>query len=88
MTLSPEFDPDTTEYSAETENATNSITATPEDEDATVVITCGEQTYESGDSITWEEGENLVTIEVTSGTEEMTYEITVTKSEEEDDDDQ
>ena len=38
LTLTPTFDPNTTEYTATTTNATNTVTATPEDEDATVTI--------------------------------------------------
>ena len=35
LMLTPPFDPDTTEYTATTTNATNTVIATPKDEDAT-----------------------------------------------------
>ena len=41
LMLTPPFDPDTTEYTATTTNATNTVIATPKDEDATVTILNG-----------------------------------------------
>lgn len=63
-----------------TSAATNKITATPEDEDATVEILVGETEIESGDSATWSAGENTVTITVTNGNVEKVYTVTVTKT--------
>lgn len=80
MTLTPTFDKDVEEYSATTTNASNTVTATPEHEEAEVVITCGEEEYDSGDAITWETGENEVEIAVTNGDDTKTYTVTVTKS--------
>ena len=62
-----------------TSAATNKITATPEDEDATVEILVGETEIESGDSATWSAGENTVTITVTNGDATKVYTVTVTK---------
>lgn len=67
------------EYTATTTNATNAITATPTDEDATVAIDVDDTTVVSGASATWAEGENIVTITVTNGDEEIIYTVTVTK---------
>ena len=79
LTLTPTFDSDTTEYEVTTSAATNKITATPEDEDATVEILVGETEIDSGDSATWSAGENTVTITVTNGEAEKVYTVTVTK---------
>lgn len=80
LTLSPAFDKDVTEYTAETTNATNKVTATPADETATVEITVGETEIDNGSSATWETGENVVTVKVTDGSVSKTYTVTVTKS--------
>ncbi len=79
LTLTPTFDPDVTEYAVTTANATNKVTATAEDEDATIVITNGETTVENGQSATWEAGENTLTVTVTNGETEKVYTVTVTK---------
>lgn len=80
LTLTPEFDPDTTEYTATTTNATNTVTATPEDGDATVTILNGETPVENGTAATWTEGDNTLTITVKNGTVQKVYTVTVTKS--------
>ena len=67
------------EYEVTTSAATNKITATPEDENATVEILVGETEIDSGDSATWSTGENTVTITVTNGDQEKVYTVTVTK---------
>lgn len=69
-----------TVYTATTANATNTITATPADEDAEVTITVGETEIENGSAATWETGANTVTIEVVNGAVSKTYTVTVTKS--------
>lgn len=66
------------EYTATTSNATNKITATPTDETAEVEILVGETEVENGESATWDEGENVVTITVTGTTDETVYTVTVT----------
>ena len=80
LSLTPEFDSEVTEYTATTENATNKVTATPTDENATVTILVGETEIENGASATWETGENVVTITVENGEESTVYTVTVTKS--------
>lgn len=64
----------------DTSNNTNKVTATPTDENATVVITLGESQIQNGTSATWAVGENVLTITVTNGTSETIYIVTVTKS--------
>lgn len=68
-----------TEYTATTTNATNTITATPEDEGAKVSILNGETPVTNGTAATWQEGANTVTITVTNGEAEEGYTVTVTK---------
>lgn len=80
LALTPAFDPDTAEYTANTTNATNTITATPEDEKAAVTILNGETPVNNGAAATWAEGANTVTITVKNGTAQKVYTVTVTKS--------
>ena len=80
LTLTPTFDPDTTEYTANTTNATNTITATPEDESAEATILNGETPVTNGSAATWSEGANTVTITVKNGTAQKVYTVTVTKT--------
>ena len=80
LTLNPTFDPDTADYTATTTNTTNTITATPEDDGATVAILNGETPVENGKSATWSEGENTVTFTVKNGAEQKVYTVTVTKT--------
>lgn len=80
LTLTPEFDPDVTEYTVTTTNASNKVTATPESADAEMEITANDVEIESGDSVTWDEGTNEVVIEVTGDDGTETYTVTVTAS--------
>ena len=79
LTLAPTFDPDVTEYTTTTINATNTITATPEDEDAAVTILNGETHVTNGSAATWTDGANTVKVTVKNGTAEKVYTVTVTK---------
>ena len=79
LTLTPSFDENTTSYTATTTNATNTITATPVDNTATVEISCNGNDYESGDAISWVTGENEVEITVSKGGASKVYTVTVTK---------
>ena len=79
MTLTPNFDSEVEAYTAATSNASNKVTATPTDDDATVEILVGETEIENGSNASWEEGENTLTITVTNGTSETVYTVTVTK---------
>lgn len=81
MTLTPAFDPSVLEYTAATANATNKITAVAADAGDTVTIEVGETEIESGQSASWSEGENTVTIKVTDRDDAdntTEYEVTVT----------
>lgn len=79
LTLSPAFDKNVTDYTTSTTNATNTITATASDSNATVEIKVGETAVDNGGSATWSSGENIVTIKVTNGSAEKIYTVTVTK---------
>jgi len=63
-----------------TNNATNTITATPADANADVVITVNGEPHENGTAFTWEADENEVVITVTNGDETLTYTVGVTAS--------
>lgn len=81
LTLSPSFNKSVMIYTAETTDATNTITATAMDGEATIEIDLNDGTaVENGTAATWEAGENTVNITVTSGSETETYTVTVTKS--------
>ena len=67
------------EYTATTANATNKVTATPTDPYATVAILNGETEVENGESASWAEGENTLTITVSGGAPDTVYTVTVTK---------
>lgn len=79
LTLTPEFDPTKTAYTATTTNSTNAITATAPD-GVSVEIKVGETAIENGGRATWEDGENTVTVTATAGKSEKVYTVTVTKS--------
>lgn len=79
LALTPAFAQNVTNYTCETTNATNTITATPAT-GCSVAITVNDTAIESGDSVTWETGENTVVAVVTRGTASRTYTVTVTKS--------
>lgn len=81
LTLSPEFKPDTTSYTASTSNASNTINAITSDAGATVAISLNDEVVSNGSALTWESGSNTVEITVTAadGTT-ASYIVTVTKS--------
>ena len=79
LVLSPEFSPDTLEYSVTTSNATNKVTATAKDSMAEVVIKLGEAVINNESSPTWVSGENTITVIVTNGISETMYTVIVTK---------
>ena len=67
------------EYSAETSNASNKVTATTTDPYATVKIMVGTTEIENGSSASWDEGENTLTITVSGGAADTVYTVTVTR---------
>ena len=80
LTLDPTFDGDVTPYAATTTNATNTITATAEDDDAEITILNGETPVTNGSAATWAEGANTVKVTVTNGAAQEVYTVTVTKN--------
>lgn len=82
LSLSPAFTSAGITYTASTEAATTTITATPANAGAKIEIKVGAKVIENGKAATWAEGENTVTINVTAedGTTTKTYTVTVTKS--------
>ena len=80
LTLAPEFDPSVTEYATETTNATNGVTASANDPDATVAVQVN-GTELTTEFATWDEGENTVVVTVTNGSDVGVYTVTVTKGE-------
>jgi len=81
LTLTPEFDPDVTTYTATTTNATNTISTSTEYNTSTVVVTLDDSEV-TGNTLTWgDAGDHIVTVTVTNGNDSTTYTITVTKSE-------
>ena len=79
VTLVPAFDPSIRNYTADTTNSTNTVTATGAD-GATVVIKNGSTTVTSGSSATWTAGPNTLTVTATKGGITTTYKVIVTKS--------
>lgn len=79
LTLDPTFESDVKSYTATTTNATNTITATPEDEGAVISIKNGETDVSNGSAATWTDGTNTVTITVTNGNAKEVYIVTVNK---------
>lgn len=79
LTLDPTFDADINNYTTETEDTTNTITATAAS-GTDVVITVNGNSHTSGTAATWQAGENIVSIQLTSATGMNTYTVIVTKS--------
>jgi hypothetical protein len=83
LTLTPTFDADVYEYTAETTNATNTVTATP-DTGWGVLVYVNDELHENGTAATWETGENTVRVVLTDLGSPVSpateYTVTVTKS--------
>lgn len=79
VSLVPAFGAGITEYTAETSNATNTISATAADVAAGVAVTVNGDSLTNGSSVTWDEGENTVVVTVTNGGSSKTYTVAVTK---------
>lgn len=67
------------EYSAVTENNTDTITATPTEEEAAVTILVNDSAHTNGQAATWVDGNNTVEITVTRGEYTEVYTVTVYK---------
>lgn len=79
LTLDPTFDKDINNYATETENSSDTVTATA-GEDVDVVITVNGNSITNGTAPTWAAGDNIVSVQLTSSTGMNTYTVTVTKS--------
>lgn len=80
LTLSPVFAAGTTEYTAATTNATNTINAIPADASAEVEVLVNDVAIQNGTAAQWNDGANTVTVYVTAtdGTTTKAYNVTVT----------
>lgn len=79
LTLDPTFDATVNNYTTETSDSTNTITATAAS-GVDIVITVNGNSHTSGTAATWQTGENIVSIQLTSATGMNTYTVIVTKS--------
>lgn len=79
LTLDPTFDAAVNNYTTETSDSTNTITATAAS-GVDIVITVNGNSHTSGTAATWQTGENIVSIQLTSATGMNTYTVIVTKS--------
>jgi hypothetical protein len=82
-TLNPTFDSSVKSYSVDTDDATNTVSATATDSNDTVEIflngvSQGSGTGSVSKSLTWTENTDTVTVEVTHVSVKETYTITVT----------
>ena len=79
--LSPVFASGTVTYTAETTNATNTVTAVPSDAGAEIEVLVNNRKIDNGSAATWQTGSNTVKVNVTAadGTAKKTYTVTVTK---------
>lgn len=79
LELTPKFDKNTLYYTAETTSATNTVTATAKDTEATVTIDNGGTTVQSGSAATWKTGLNNLRVKVSTGGDDRVYTISVVK---------
>lgn len=81
LTLTPSFNADVTEYTAETSNATNTVTVSA-DSNVSVAITVNGTAIDNGTAATWNDGENALVITASgTGMTATEYKVAVTKSE-------
>lgn len=82
LSLSPVFDSGTNTYTASTSNATNTITAIPDNAAAAVKVEVNGTEIDNGTAAVWNNGENSVDVTVTAedGKATKPYTVTVTKS--------
>ena len=68
-------------YTAETTNATNTVTAVPSDAGVEIEVLVNNSKIDNGRAATWQSGSNTVKVNVTAadGTAKKTYTVTVTK---------
>ena len=82
LSLSPVFNSGTDTYTASTSNATNTITAIPDNAAAAVKVEVNGNEIDNGTAAAWNNGENTVKVTVTAedGKATKPYTVTVTKS--------
>lgn len=80
LTLDPEFNSETFEYTATTTNDSDVIVAEPISDAATVEITVNGDEHENDTDFTWNSGTNEVIVKVIDDEHEKKYTVTVTKS--------
>jgi len=80
IALDPAFNKSIHDYDLSTTDATNTITATPVSNEASIAIDVDGTSVDNGNAATWSSGENIVTVTVTLGGLTETYTVTVTKS--------
>ncbi|TWH49599.1 phage major capsid protein [Sporomusa sp. KB1] len=76
--ISPAFNSAIHYYTAETGNATDLVTATVKDGEATITATLNGTAEDLANALTWVEGQNVVVITVTKDTEMEAYVLAVT----------
>lgn len=82
-TITPTFDEDVTEYTANITDATTSVTATADTDDATVEIFLNGTSVDSGtgsvtESVDWTLDTDILEIKVSYNSSVKTYKVTVT----------
>jgi len=80
LTLTPEFESRTYEYTAETTDDSNVITAEPINEEAAVGIAVNDEEHENDTVYSWNSGDNIIKITITDGSQQKVYAATVTKA--------
>lgn len=78
--LKEEFKPGTLTYTGDTTNASSTVTAVTAKATAEISVVFKEKEYANGTRLTWDEGENIVTVKVKDGSATKDYTITVTKA--------
>ena len=79
LTLDPDFDPSNHIYTTTTSDASNTITATPKDADATISIFVNGAPHENNTAYSWtQDADNEVVIYVIKADSAEKYEVTVT----------
>ena len=76
--ISPAFDKNIHYYTAETDNATDLVTATATDPNAVIEATLNGDPTDLGSTQAWEEGQNVIIITVTNGNVREMYVLVVT----------
>lgn len=79
-TLTPTFSSSVTDYTSSTTSTSDTIAIVPSDDSADVIITLNGDSVTNGDTVEWDDGENIVKVNLTKGSCSKTYTVVVTKS--------